>query len=330
MVGSPVSGPDAATLAALNDDHVGNVFLKGRSYAGTDAVAGVVASLQAQVSAPSTAGVRQFIATDQEGGMVQIMNGPGFSDIPAAVDQGAVDPGRLRADAGLWGSELAGAGINVNFAPSLDTVPGADFAPANAPIGHFGREYGYTPLDVSAHGVAFAQGMADAGVAPAIKHFPGLGRVSANTDTTTGVTDGVTVRNGPFVAPFRDAVRAGVRWMMISNASYPSIDPGEIAPFSSIIMRGMVRDDLGFTGIIVSDDICDAVQLSFAAPSDRAANFIAAGGTMALCTNQNILPQLSQGILARQAADPAFAAVVDAAALKVLEIKAESGLLSAG
>lgn len=327
MVSSPVSGPDAATLAALSDNHVGNVFLKGRSYAGADAVAGVAASLRAQVSVLSTAGVRQFIATDQEGGMVQIMNGPGFSDIPAAVDQGAVDPGQLRADAGLWGRELAGAGINVNFAPSLDTVPGAAFAPANGPIGRFGREYGYTPADVSAHGVAFAQGMADAGVASTVKHFPGLGRVRANTDDSAGVTDVATVRNDPFIAPFRNAVRAGVRWLMISSASYPSIDPGQIAPFSSVIMRDMVRDDLGFTGIIVSDDICDAVQLSFAAPSDRAADFIAAGGTMALCTNQNILPQLYQGILTRRAADPAFAAVVDAAALKVLQIKAESGLL---
>ncbi|WP_434613416.1 glycoside hydrolase family 3 N-terminal domain-containing protein [Arthrobacter sp. A5] len=327
MVSSPVTGADAAALTALTSYHVGNVFLKGRGYDGTAAVAGVVASLKAQVSAQSTAGVSQFIATDQEGGMVQIMNGPGFSAMPAAIDQGALDPVQLRADARLWGSQLAGAGINVNFAPVLDTVPSAGFAPANAPIGHFGRQYGFTPEAVSAHGTAFANGMADGGVAAVAKHFPGLGRVTANTDTSSGVVDGTTVRNDPFIAPFRDAVRSGVRWMMISNADYPAIDPARMAPFSSVIMDGMVRGDLGFSGIIVSDDICDAVQLSPVAPRDRGAGFIAAGGTMALCTNQTILPQLYHGMLDRQAADPAFAAMVDAAALKVLEVKAESGLL---
>ncbi len=327
MVSSPVAGPDAATLTALTSYHVGNVFLKGRSYDGTAAVAGVVAALKARVSSLSTAGVGQFIATDQEGGMVQIMNGPGFSAMPAATDQGAMDPGQLRADAQLWGSQLAGAGINVNFAPVLDTVPGAGFAAANAPIGHFGREYGFTPEAVSGHGIAFANGMADAGVTPVAKHFPGLGRVTANTDTSSGVTDATTVRNDPFIAPFRDAVQSGVRWMMISNAYYPAIDPAQMAPFSSVIMDGMVRGDLGFSGIIVSDDICDAVQLSPVPPKERAAGFIAAGGTMALCTNQATLPQLYQGVLDRQAADPAFAATVDTAALKVLEMKAAGGLL---
>lgn len=327
MVSSPAAGPDADTLAALTANHVGNVFLKGRSRAGAGTAAAVVGQLKAQVSQQATAGVAQFIATDQEGGQVQILNGQGFSPMPSALEQGTLDPGQLRADAQLWGSQLAAVGVNVNLAPVLDTVPGAAFAPANIPIGHYQREYGFTPADVSLHGVAFAQGMAAAGVAPAVKHFPGLGRVTANTDTSTGVTDPVTGRHDPYIGPFRDAVKSGVHWLMVSNAIYPAIDPDHLAPFSPVIVHDMVRGDLGFDGVIISDDLCDAVQLSPFLPAHRAANFIAAGGTMALCTNQKILPQLYQGVLDRAASDPVFAKQVDAAALKVLDAKAQVKLL---
>ncbi|WP_427018578.1 glycoside hydrolase family 3 N-terminal domain-containing protein [Pseudarthrobacter sp. P1] len=326
MVSSPVAGPDANTSAALGELGVGNVFLKGRSYAGAGAIASVVAGLRSQVEA-SVPGVAPFVATDQEGGLVQIMNGPGFSVIPAALEQGSLDPAQLRTDAQQWGSELAGAGINVNLAPVLDTVPSAAFAPSNAPIGFFGREYGYTPESVSAHGLAFAQGMAAAGVQATVKHFPGLGRVTANTDVASGVSDATTTRHDPFVAPFADAVRAGVRWLMVSNASYPAIDASAMAPFSATILTGMVRSDLGFTGIVVTDDICDAVQVSTVPLAERAVQFIAAGGTMALCTNQSMAGTLYQGVLARAGADPVFAAQVDAAAFQVLQEKDDRGLL---
>lgn len=327
MVSSPVGGPDGNTLAALNTMNVGNVFLKGRGYGGTQAVAAVVGQLNALVSPATTGGVKQFIATDQKGGLVQIMNGPGFSKIPSAIDQAALGPFQIKADATIWGQQLAAAGVNVNFGPVLDTVPSAAFAPQNAPIGYFGREYGFTPQDVSARGVAAALGFAAGGVAPTVKYFPGLGRVSANTDVASKVTDETTVRQDAFLQPFRDPVASGVRWVMVSNAYYPAIDPQNIAPFSPVVMKEMLRGDLGFNGIIVSDDICDAVHLSPFAVANRGANFIAAGGSMALCTNQALLPAMYQGILARATADPVFAASVDAAALKVLEIKAESGLL---
>ncbi|WP_081710018.1 glycoside hydrolase family 3 N-terminal domain-containing protein [Arthrobacter sp. 35W] len=327
MVSSPVAGPDANTSAALADLSVGNVFMKGRTVDGAAAMAAVVAGLRGQVES-AVPGVAPFVATDQEGGLVQIMKGPGFSIIPAAIEQGALDPAQLRADAQQWGSELASAGINVNLAPVMDTVPSAAFAPSNAPIGYFGREYGYTPEVVASHGTAFTLGMQAAGVQATVKHFPGLGRVEANTDVSSGVTDAVTVRNDPYIAPFRTAVDAGAGWLMVSNASYPAIDPTAMAPFSATIVTDMVRGDLGFKGVIVTDDICDAVQLSVVPLAERAAGFIAAGGTMALCTNQSMVAAMYQGVLDRAAADPAFAALVDKAALLVLEAKDARGLLA--
>ncbi|MDO5751501.1 glycoside hydrolase family 3 N-terminal domain-containing protein [Arthrobacter sp.] len=327
MVSSPVTGADAASLYALDTLYVGNVFMKGRSEAGTAGIAAEISAVAGHVSGARTAGVRPFVATDQEGGFVQIMRGPGFSDMPQAIVQGQLPAPELLADATIWGQQLASVGVNVNLAPVLDTVPSAEFAPQNAPIGAFGREYGYTPEAVSSHGIAFAQGMAAAGVAATVKHFPGLGRVTANTDVAAGVVDSTTVRNDSYIGPFRDAVQAGVPWLMVSNASYPLIDPNAMAPFSSVIVHDMVRGDLGFKGVIVSDDICDAVQVAVVPVGQRGVQFIAAGGTIALCTNQTLLPQMYQGMVAAAQSDPAFAKQVDAAALLVLQVKSVNGLI---
>lgn len=327
MVSSPATGPDGAALTALRQLHIGNVFLKGRTEGGAAVASAAVAALKAQATPDATRGVGQFIATDQEGGQVQILRGPGFSTIPSALDQGSMDPGALRSAAAGWGRELAAVGVNVNLAPVLDTVPSAAIASQNIPIGHYHRNYGFTPESVSSHGVAFAQGMADAGVAAATKHFPGLGRVTANTDTSADVTDATTGRTDAYVAPFADAIRAGAPWVMVSNAFYPAIDPDHYAVFSPTVIGGMLRDVLGFRGIVVSDDVCDAVQLAGFAPEHRGADFLSAGGTMVLCTNQQLAPRVWNGIADRAKGDPAFAKTVDAAALAVLEAKGQAGLL---
>lgn len=327
MVSSPVTGADAKSLYALDTLYVGNIFMKGRSTAGAAGIAAEVSAVAGHVSGDRTVGVRPFVATDQEGGFVQIMRGPGFDDMPQAIEQGQLPAAQLLADATAWGGELAAVGVNVNLAPVMDTVPGAGFAPQNAPIGAFGREFGYTPEAVSSHGIAFAQGMRAAGVDAAIKHFPGLGRVTANTDVASGVVDDITVRNDPYVQPFKDAVDAGAPWLMMSNASYPRIDPDAMAPFSRVLVHDMVRGDLGFTGIIVSDDICDAVQVSVVPVEQRGVEFIRAGGTMALCTNQGLLPQMYSGMVSAAQADPSFAALIDDAALLVLQAKAARGLV---
>lgn len=326
MVSSPVSGPGAATLGDLRVDRIGNIFLKGRTTAGAAAVGDVVTGLRAEATQPGPVMVAPFVATDQEGGQVQILRGPGFSDIPSALEQGTMDAAALHAAAAGWGRQLAGAGVNVNFAPVMDTVPSPEFAPQNIPIGKYQREYGFNPGAVSAHGLAFAAGMADAGVAPVPKHFPGLGRVTANTDTSANVTDTVTSRADSYLAPFADALHNGAGWVMLSNAFYPAIDPDHYAVFSPTVV-GMLRGDYGFGGIIVSDDVCDAVQLSGFRVEARGADFLAAGGTMVLCTNETLAPRVWQGIVDRARSDAAFAKTVDSAALAVLEAKDRAGLL---
>jgi beta-N-acetylhexosaminidase len=327
MVSSPVAGADPATLGDLRSNRIGNVFLKGRTTAGAGAVGDVVRALRTEATQPGPTTVAPFVATDQEGGQVQILRGAGFSAIPSALAQGDIGPDALRSAATEWGRELAAVGVNVNFAPVMDTVPSAAFAPQNIPIGKYEREYGFDPGTVSSHGVAFARGMAQAGVAAVPKHFPGLGRVTANTDTATNVTDAQTSRTDPYLAPFADAIRSGAGWVMLSNAFYPAIDAEHYAVFSPAVID-LLRKDLGFAGIIVSDDICDAAQIGAFRPEARGVNFLAAGGTMVLCTDEALAPRLWQGIVDQARSDPGFARVVDAAALNVLEAKDRAGLLT--
>jgi beta-N-acetylhexosaminidase len=322
MVAAKATGAEPATMAALNKYHVGNVYLSGRSKAGTATTASVVSALTGTVSAATTGGLPLSVATDQEGGFVQVLSGPGFSQIPAALVQAGGGPTKLRADAAVWGKELRSVGINVNLAPVLDTVTSPEFAPSNAPIGHFQREYGFTPHDVSVLGNAFADGMKDAGVAPVVKHFPGLGRVVPNTDVSSEVRDTSTTRNDPALEPFQAAIKGGARWVMVSNAYYDKIDPANIAPFSATIMDTMLRTDAGFTGIVLSDDLCSAAQLEAWSDADRALNFFAAGGTMLVCADPARIPAMHQAVVQKAQSDPAFRAKVDAAALTILRVKA--------
>ncbi|WP_074466394.1 glycoside hydrolase family 3 N-terminal domain-containing protein [Arthrobacter sp. SW1] len=321
MVGAKADGSDAPAVTGLLGRNIGNFYLAGRSKSGIGATASLVASLRS-AAAKSGNKVPVSVATDQEGGYVQVLRGPGFSEIPTALVQSATPPAQLRAKAWSWGAELRKAGVNVNLAPVLDTVPGAAFAPSNAPIGYFQREYGYTPSSVSAHGNAFASGLRDAGVAPVVKHYPGLGRVTLNTDTSGNVHDTATTRTDPYLAPFTAAIRGGVRWVMVSNAYYDRIDKARPAPFSPVVMRTMLRSDALFTGIIVSDDLCNAAQLSPWSMGERAANFIAAGGTMALCADPGAVSAMYAEVLKRATAEPAFRKAVDAAALTILRVKA--------
>ncbi|HXD27134.1 MAG TPA: glycoside hydrolase family 3 N-terminal domain-containing protein [Arthrobacter sp.] len=320
MMGVPATGAGASDLAVLEQEHVGNVFLKGRSSAGLKATAAAVDELKATVSDTTTGGVGQFISTDQEGGQVQVLKGPGYTRIPAGITQGSWDPDVLQDRAAGWGSELASTGINVNLAPVADTVP-ASIGTGNAPIGAFGREYGHTAASASAGSSAFAAGMEAAGVHPVMKHYPGLGKVSRNTDVSHGVTDTATTRDDAALRPFQAGIDDGIDFVMLSSAYYAKIDPDHPAAFSDTVINGMLRGDQGFQGIVISDDMCDAVQFRDWKYATRAKKFFDAGGTMMLCVNQQAIPSIADGLVAQAKADPAFRQKIDDAALKVLAVK---------
>jgi beta-N-acetylhexosaminidase len=261
MIGCPSTGVDSATVTAIGTYHVGSVILDGNSTLSISQEKSISTALQDTAAAHA----KLFIATDQEGGLVRRMRGPGFASIPSALVQGGWAPSTLQSSATTWAGQLKSAGINVDLAPVMDTVPPGDTN--NPPIGDLDREYGHDPSAVASHGLAVARGFAAAGVVATVKHFPGLGRVTANTDTTGGVTDSTTTSTDAYLAPFAAAVHAGLPFVMISTAIYTRIDVTAPAAFSARIVTGILRGTLGFHGVAISDDLGSAQQVSgYSAP----------------------------------------------------------------
>lgn len=327
MVGGAATGVPSSTRTAVTTYHAGNVMLTGRSGAGVTTTARVTRRVRALTTRSATGGVPLLVATDQEGGAVQVLRGPGFTSVPSALTQGGWTTSLLRSQATAWGRQLRAAGVDVDLAPVADTVPSRAAARTNAPIGRFSRQFGYTIAVVGPHAVAFGQGMATAGVLTSAKHFPGLGRVTGNTDVTRRVTDTVTTRRDPLLAPFRQAVAAGTPLVMMSTAVYARIDPSAPAAFSRTIVTGMLRGDLGFRGVVISDDLGAAAQVAAYAPGDRAVAFVRAGGDVVLTVDPATVPAMYRALLARARTDPAFRAQVDAAVRRVLVAKRTAGLL---
>src|SRR5206468_2172420 len=111
-------------------------------------------------------------------------------------------------------------------------------------------------------------------VAVTLKHFPGLGRATGNTDLAKHVTD-PTTRHDRYLAPFQEGVAAGAPFVMVSLATYPHIDRGRPACFSSTVMTTMLRDTLGFDGVVISDSF-HAVAVRSVAPAKAAIRFFCA------------------------------------------------------
>jgi beta-N-acetylhexosaminidase len=315
-----------AETTAIRTHHFGSVWFVEQSAAGAPAIRAVADAVQALATPETTASIRFFVAANQEGGIIQSLKGPGFSTIPSALDQSAIDPAALQTSAALWGRELASAGVSLNFAPVLDTVPPGTDA-QNEPIGALRRGYGHDPATVSTHAIAFMRGMDAAGIATAAKHFPGLGRVTGNTDFTAAVVDDMTTTTDPYLAPFRDAIGAGIPMVMVALAKYQKIDPNELAVFSTPVMRNLLRDSLNFTGVVVSDDLGATVAVANIAPADRAINFLSAGGDFIISKTVAPANAMAAAISAKASGGGAFKTRVDDAALRVLRLKVARGLL---
>ncbi|MGH3213898.1 MAG: glycoside hydrolase family 3 N-terminal domain-containing protein [Trebonia sp.] len=321
-----IAGPQ--TTAALQQYHFGSLLLYSTSE-GVTALAAATAHMQSLGTA-NDGGVRMFIAANQEGGEVQQLTGPGFSVMPSALTQGTWPTATLRRAAAGWARELRAAGVNFDLAPVMDVVPAATAA-SNAPIGALDRQFGSTPAGNGAHGAAFITGMASAGVATSAKHFPGLGRVTGNTDFTANVVDNVTTPDDPDLGSFRAAVAAGAPFVMVALATYTLIDRTQLAVFSPTVMK-LVRSGsgsgLGFGGVIMSDDLGDALAVQSIPAGSRAVSFLTAGGDM--ITSQSLAPAqaMAAAVLAKASSSPSFRAVVDAAAQRILAAKQALGLLT--
>jgi beta-N-acetylhexosaminidase len=324
MVGIPSNAATPDVVAAISRYHFGSVLLF-KSAASVSTLASGVAGIQA-LARQATDGVRFLVAANQEGGQIQQLSGPGFGYMPSELDQGKLSLATEQTDAEQWGSQLKAAGVNLDLAPVMDVVPQATAA-GNGPIGALDREFGYDPVTTGTHGAAFIKGMRAAGVETSPKHFPGLGHVAGNTDFASGVTDTVTTPSSADVTSFKYAIDAGARYAMVSTALYTQIDPNHYAAFSQAVIGGMLRRQFGFTGVVLSDDISEAAQVSTIPYGRRATDFLNAGGD--LIVDQLISPAeaMYATVLADASSSASFSGEVEAAVLAILAAKQAQGLI---
>lgn len=309
----------------VSSQHIGNVvYLGGWNGGGT--VGKTSNGLQQQTTTSATGGIAMLIAADQEGGQVQQLKGTGFSTIPSALRQGTLTSVQRKSLATTIGRQLADVGVNVNLAPVTDTVP-RSLGTGNGPIGRYGREYGYTPSAVSSAVTDVMHGLTSTGEIATVKHFPGIGRIKNNTDTSnTGITDYSMTSTDAYLAPFTSGITAGAGMVMMSLARYPKIDSANQAAFSAKIITTLLRGRMGFKGVVVSDSL-SAVAVDNVSVGQRAVRFIAAGGDIALTGAPSEVPAMVSALLARIKTDPTFATHVDTSVHRVLTLKSQHGLL---
>lgn len=218
-----------------------------------------------------------LVALDEEGGDVTRLDYRLGSRYPGNLALGTVDDESLtRAVATAIGRDLRRAGVNVNFAPSVDVNSDID----NPVIGV--RSFGADPEAVARHGAAFVDGLQSVGVAATAKHFPGHGATTVDSHLGLPVIDAdeATFRRRD-LPPFAAAVAAGVELVMTSHVVFTALDDAP-ATLSRRLLQGLLREELGFDGVVVTDALDMAgVRAAHGIP-EAAALAMAAGADLLL------------------------------------------------
>lgn len=324
-VGVPAWNDSVATT--FDEAEVGTVLLLENTEIGQSGIKDLSDQIKGSIDQPD--GIELMVAADQEGGLVQRLQGEGFDAMPAATEQAQLSDTELERSAEVWGSQLRGGGVDINLAPVADVVP-TEVGDANEPIGALDRGYGSDADVVSAKVDAFAAGMDRSGVATSVKHFPGLGRVQGNTDLETRVVDDSTTRDDADLAGFHSAVENGSDMVMVGSAIYSQIDAEHPAMFSETVIEGMIRDDMDFDGVVISDDVGAAKAVSHLSPGERAVDFLAAGGDVVINADPSILPAMVEAVEQEADSDDEFAAELEVKATRVVTMKAARGHADCG
>ncbi|MFZ0996125.1 MAG: glycoside hydrolase family 3 N-terminal domain-containing protein [Candidatus Dormiibacterota bacterium] len=269
----PVEETDVGSVAAEVSQGVGGVLLFGAT-----APADLGSELTAlESTAPD--GIRPFVMTDEEGGGVQRMANL-VGSIPWARQMGStMTPAQIQSLAESVGKSMLEAGVTMDLAPVLD-VDGGDGPNATDPDGW--RSFSDNATVAASDGLAFAAGLQAAGVIPVVKHFPGLGGASGNTDDGPASTLPYSTLVGSGLVPFEAAVSAKLPAVMVSNATVPGLSTVP-ASLSASVIQGLLVGQLHYQGLILTDSL-DAAAISDLGLSVAQASVesIAAGADMIL------------------------------------------------
>lgn len=266
--------PDYYIEKMVRERNIGGVILFDYNMKSEAQVKSLTGSLQ-KLSMRSEPAVPLFVAVDQEGG--DIASAPWVAPQPAAAEIGSRgNPEEARKVAAQIGGQLLRAGVNTDFAPVVDTGFGAA-------IGN--RSYGEDPELVARMGAAAVDGFKEAGVVSAAKHFPNHGPATSDSHVSLPVVrhDQNTVESYD-LPPFRAAVEAGVPMVMVGHLVYPAIDPEHPASLSKDAIS-MLREDLRFNGIVITDDLAMEGATGGGPPARAAVEAIGAGADLLIVSS---------------------------------------------
>jgi beta-N-acetylhexosaminidase len=315
---------DPEVMRMVRDWGVGGLILYTPNVTSGPQLRALTAALQRAARVPL------LISTDEEGGAVAMV--PFSAGVPALLsprDYGSLGSAdRVYRDTRAAGRALRALGVNMDLAPVVDVL-----LDPRSPIG--ARSYGADPALVARLGAAAIRGYQDAGVAATAKHFLGLGGVSL--DAHLGLP---TVRRtmaqleSVELAPMRAAIGAGVDALMVTHVVIPALDPsGAPASLSRRIITGFIRGTLGYQGLIISDSLMMGAIDTRLGMGEAAVEAAAAGSDIVLISYyQSLAPAVMRGamdaLLHAVATHRISPAQIDAAARRVLLLKAKVGLLS--
>ena len=261
-------------------------------------------------------GGRPIVAVDQEGGSVRRLPWAG----PLAAQPEQLRRGTVRADAAAAARQLRASGVTATLAPVADvpSVRGAALA---------GRAFSSDPRAASDAIRAAVRGWRSGGVAATAKHFPGIGGAPANTDDAI-----VTIRRSRAaldavdLPPFAAAIEAGIPLVMVGHARYPAFDRSRIASQSQPIIEGVLREELGFRGVVVTDSMEARASLATGGITKVSERAIRAGADLLLLTGRGSYRPVYDHLLAIARSSSAFRTRVQESAARVLELKRRRAL----
>jgi beta-N-acetylhexosaminidase len=272
MVGVPRPFLDDETRQQLQELRPGGIVLFRRNYTTPEALTNLCAELHSLFSE-----ARPLIAIDHEGGRVHRLQPP-FTHFPAMRTVGLTSSVNLAYQVGFaMGQELRSVGIDLDFAPVLDVLTN----PANTVIGD--RAFSTDPYQVALLGRAQARGLRDAGVIPCGKHFPGHG--GTLLDSHEDLPRDERGREELFQSnlyPFQQIINEGIEMIMTAHVLYPALDPDFPGTASAKILTGLLRQQLGFTGVIITDDLEMGAVVRHSTIDQAVINALTAGADMLL------------------------------------------------
>ena len=283
IIGLSTTELTAAERVQLAAPQVSGVILFKRNFTSRAQVTALIESIRA------LRGDKFLVSVDQEGGVVQRFR-EGFTELPALERIGALydaDPqqalARAEEHAWLMASEMRAIGVDLSFAPVLDLARG------NRAIGT--RAFDARPDVVSELGLAYARGMRLAGMAATLKHFPGHGSVLEDTHFDRAVdTRSLETIRAEDLLPFADAIIAGAEGVMMGHVAYPQVD-AKPAGYSRAWIADILRGELGFKGVVFSDDISMAAGAGEGSIAARIEAHYAAGCDLILACRPEVVDE---------------------------------------